>query len=94
MNNENLLIFTKDNIEEDKKNYRKTNFSVDFLNTLIINVLFDVKDSFKGKSKTLLINEFKERIQKGYEVKLDDEVFRNYFINNNDFKVLGNEIIF
>ena len=60
MNKEDLLIFTKDNIEEDKKNYRKTNFSVDYLNTLIINVLFDTKDSFKGKSKTLLINEFKE----------------------------------
>ena len=92
MNQEDLLIFTKDNIEEDKKNYRKTDFSVDYLNTLIINVLFDVKDSFKGKSKTLLINEFKERIQKGYEVKLDDEAFRNYFINNNDFKVIDDKI--
>ena len=92
MNKEDLLIFTKDNIEEDKKNYRKTNFSIDYLNTLIINVLFDVKDSFKGKSKTLLINEFKERIQKGYEVKLDDDAFRNYFINNNDFKVIDDKI--
>ena len=39
MNNEDLLIFTKDNIEEDKKKYYDTNFSVEYLNTLIINVL-------------------------------------------------------
>ena len=92
MNKEDLLIFTKDNIEEDKKKYYDTNFSVEYLNTLIINVLFDVKDSFKGKSKTLLLSEFKEMIQKGYEVTLDDEAFRNYFINNNDFKVIDDKI--
>ena len=92
MNQEDLLIFTKDNIEEDKKKYYGTNFSIEYLNILIINALLDINASFKGKSKTLLINEFKEKIQKGYEVKLDDEAFRNYFINNNDFKVIDDKI--
>ena len=91
MNKEDLLIFTKENFEEDKYGY-SNNFSVEYLNILIISVLLDINASFKGKSKTLLINEFKERIQKGYEVKLDDEAFRNYFINNKDFKVIDDKI--
>ena len=90
-NKEDLLIFTKENFEEDKYGY-SNNFSVEYLNILIISVLLDINASFKGKSKTLLLSEFKEMIQKGYEVKLDDEAFRNYFINNKDFKVIDDKI--
>ena len=90
---EDLLFFTKENIEEDKKHYyKKINFSIDYLNKLIINALFDKTDSLKGKSKTLLLSDFQEAIQKGYEVKLDADAFKEYFVNNKDFKVDGDKI--
>ena len=93
INKEDLLFFTKENIEEDKKHYyNKINFSIDYLNKLIINALFDKTDSLKGKSKTLLLSDFQEAIQKGYNVKLDADAFKEYFVNNKDFKVDGDKI--
>ena len=93
INKEDLLFFTKENIEEDKKHYyKKINFSIDYLNKLIINALFDKTDSLKGKSKTLLLSDFQEAIQKGYDVKLDADAFKEYFVNNKDFKVDGDNI--
>ena len=92
INKEDLLFFTKENLEEDKKNYYKINFSIDYLNRLIINALFDKTDSLKGKSKTLLLSDFQEAIQKGYQVKLDADAFKEYFVNNKDFKVDGDKI--
>ncbi|MGM9858472.1 MAG: hypothetical protein ACI311_04385 [Bacilli bacterium] len=92
INKEDLLFFTKENIEEAEKHYKKINFSIDYLNSLIINALFDKQDSLKGKSKTLLLSDFQEAIQKGYEVKLDADAFKNYFINNKDFRVEDDKI--